>query len=164
MTSDNQKLRDYLKANEGSRLTAYDDATGCGFIGRKLIGNPTIAVGSRMDTSERFKGLTVAQMAVQVISQTTLETILTEDIETALAWLRAHLPWVLTLDDARCRVFVDMVFNMQSCILGFKHMLAAAEAGDWQEAAAQLMDSDYGRKTPARAGRNRDLLLNGDTA
>ena len=42
---------------------------------------------------------------------------------------------------------------------GFKKMIKYAIAGNWKEAARELMDSKYARQVPKRAEENRDLLL-----
>ena len=56
-------------------------------------------------------------------------------------------------------VLLDMSYQMGvSGLLGFKKMLAAIEAGDYQLAADELLDSSYAQQTPNRANRNAELL------
>lgn len=43
---------------------------------------------------------------------------------------------------------------------GFKKMIDYAKAGNWKEAARELLDSKYAREDcPDRAKQNRDLVL-----
>lgn len=56
--------------------------------------------------------------------------------------------------------FIDMMFQLglpRFC--GFKKMIEYAKAGNWKEAARELMDSKYAKQVTSRAEQNRDLLL-----
>jgi len=57
--------------------------------------------------------------------------------------------------------FMDMMFQLGIVRFGgFKKMIKYAIAGNWKEAARELMDSKYAREDcPDRAKQNRDLLL-----
>lgn len=56
--------------------------------------------------------------------------------------------------------FVDMMFQLGlGRFSGFKNMIKYAIAGNWKEAARELMDSKYARQVTKRAEENRDLLL-----
>ena len=64
------------------------------------------------------------------------------------------------LPDEAKMVFIDMVFQLGiGRFSGFKKMIKYAIAGNWKEAARELMDSKYARQVPKRAEENRDLLL-----
>jgi lysozyme len=59
--------------------------------------------------------------------------------------------WYLQADDNRRSVFLDVAFNAGvHGLLGFASMLHYAEAEDWRNAAAQLLDSDAARRRPDR--------------
>jgi GH24 family phage-related lysozyme (muramidase) len=76
------------------------------------------------------------------------------------------------LNEQRRAVLADMAFQMGGDGLGaFHHMLAAVKAGQWQEAAAHMLDSDYARELkalqsdkdkPSRAEINAQTLLTGE--
>ena len=57
--------------------------------------------------------------------------------------------------------FIDMMFQLGlGGFCGFKNMIKYAKAGNWKEAARELMDSKYAREDcPDRAKQNRDLVL-----
>lgn len=67
------------------------------------------------------------------------------------------------LSDPRRAVLTDMAFNIgQSRLAGFKQMLAAIRAGQWQRARDELLDSAYAKQTKTRAVRNADVILKGE--
>jgi len=54
---------------------------------------------------------------------------------------------------------LDMAYNMGvSRLLTFKRMFAALDAGDWETAADELLDSRYAKQVSERAASNADLL------
>jgi len=65
------------------------------------------------------------------------------------------------LPDPVLLAFIDMMFQLGiGRFSGFKNMIKYAKAGNWKEAARELMDSKYAREDcPDRAKQNRDLLL-----
>jgi lysozyme len=155
------KVAARCRKEEDERLESYDDETGKQFISVKLRGNATIGCGHLMSIDDRFKGMSEKQLAIQVICQTTCDKMLSEDVQKAMAAVDSHIPWAAKLPENQQLVLVDMCFNMGvHRLLKFEHMLEALHVGDAQKAAAELMDSDYGRGvTKNRATRNRELLL-----
>lgn len=63
--------------------------------------------------------------------------------------------------DPMVLAFIDMMFQLGMVRFGgFKKMIKYSVAGNWKEAARELMDSKYAREDcPDRAKQNRDLLL-----
>jgi lysozyme len=121
--------RDQLKADEGLRQVPYQDTRG----------NWTVGYGHLMRNP---------------LPLSLCEALLDIDIAQAeIALLRAF-PWVTGVSAARYVVFVNLVFNMGAGgLASFTKMLAAAQRGDWESAAGELLDSDYARQTGARAQR-----------
>lgn len=84
------------------------------------------------------------------------------DIAKHDAPLYANAPWVKQMDDARLGVLRNMSFNMGwKRLSGFKNMLAAAQAGLWDIANAQMLDSAWSRQVGARAQRLATQMLTG---
>lgn len=131
-------LRD-SRSGEGLRLRLYADTAG------KL----TIGYGHNLTDGG--------------ISQTVAEQLLLEDVAAAVGQLRINLPWSLTLDDVRARVYIELAFNMGiDALLGFHKMHAAAQAGDWLTAHNELLDSKWATQVqPARRDRLASMLLTG---
>lgn len=123
-------LRDQIIRDEGCRLRVYDDSRGI----------PTIGVGRNL----RDKG----------ISQAEADAMLDADLREYTAAVVARIPAALALDDARRGVLVNMAFNLGIAgLLAFTKMLAAVEAGDWDRAAVEMMDSRWATQVGERAAR-----------
>ena len=123
-------LREQLIRDEGCKLRVYKDSRGI----------ETIGVGRNL----RDKG----------ISQHEADMLLDADILEYSAAVIAHLPWSLRLDEARRAVLINMAFNLGvRGLLGFKNMLAAVEAGAYDRAAAEMMDSRWAGQVGERAAR-----------
>lgn len=66
------------------------------------------------------------------------------------------------LDLERQYALLDMCFQLGfKGLCGFKKMLEAMRWGKWQTAAAECLNSDYARQTPARAKRIARLIKEG---
>lgn len=124
------KLKEQLTRHEGLRLHVYDDATGKALhAGDTLVGHPTIGIG-RLLTSARG------------ISTIEADMLLDNDIEVVIDELNKNISWWNELNEARKIAVINLCFNLGWPKLSqFKNMLAAAEAGDWDEAAKELQDS-----------------------
>jgi lysozyme len=129
-------LIDQLKRDEGLRLNVYRDTEG-------LL---TIGYGHCLDR----KG----------ISKTVAEEMLKDDIADATLITRVRFPWVMTLSEPRQAAFVNLVFNLGGVGLAqFKKFLAAAQAGDWEKARIELLDSKYATQVGDRARRIGEQLV-----
>ena len=127
-----QRVIEQLKRHEGLRLYVYDDATGREIRkGSRVQGHPTIGVG-RLLTSAR--GLSTIE----------IEMLLENDIEVVVDELNRNIPWWTDLNEARQAVMVNLCFNLGWPRLSlFENMLDAAEKGNWDRAADELMDSKW---------------------
>ena len=92
-----------------------------------------------------------------------IDLMLDNDIRNTKFMLNKYLPWSNQIDDVRQEVLLNMCFNMGiGRLMGFSNMIAAAQRGDWDVAADELMDSDYGRGvTKLRAKRLATQLKTG---
>jgi lysozyme len=139
---DTAKLRDELARDEGVRLTVYDDATGAEIVsGSRVQGHPTIGVGRNLT-------------AARGISRDECDALLDDDIRLVAAELDRELPWWSGLSDARQRALANMCFNLgMPRLRQFRNMLAALEAGDFETAAREALDSRWAGQVGARAER-----------
>jgi len=132
------QLIEELKVDEGQVLTLY----------KCSAGKNTIGVGRNLDD----RGITADEA----------NYLLSNDIDICIDELEAVFPWFSTLSDARQRVVINMCFNLGlTRLLGFKKFLAAMETGDWETAAAEMLDSNWSKQVGDRSIRLRDLLLEG---
>lgn len=131
-------LKDELIRDEGMRLHPY----------RCTAGKLTIGVGRNIEDN----GITEEEALF----------LLGSDIRHLLEELDARWPWWRTMTDARQRALVNMAFNMGAPTLAkFKNMLAALEAGDYDRAATEALDSKWARQVGRRADRIANMIREG---
>ena len=132
-----EALKAHLIAREGLRLKPYKCSQG------KL----TLGVGRNIEDN----GITTEEAMY----------LLTNDINNTIAELETKFEWFPWLPVYAQLVVADMCFNLGlPTLLGFKKMLKAIEAEDWEEGAKQLLDSRYARQVGNRAIYNAYLLEN----
>lgn len=135
------KLTRQLRADEGEVLHAYSDSLG--FL--------TIGVGRLID-KRKGGGITAEESAY----------LLANDIEKRLKELERRLPWFNRLDEPRRAVLANMSFQLGvDGLLGFTNTLAMVERGDYEGAAAGMLNSLWARQTPARAKRLSEQMRTG---
>ena len=136
-SEDMEALRQQLILHENLRLFPYVDT----------VGKTSIGIGRNLTD----RGISHAEARI----------LLDNDINAALDDLTVFA-WFSLLDAVRQRVFVDLCFNMGlTRLLGFEKMLAAAVAGQWETAAAELLDSHYAQQVGDRAVRLAAMLRTG---
>jgi lysozyme len=135
---DHNRLIRQLRLHEGERLKPY----------RCTAGKLTIGVGRNLED----RGITAQEAAY----------LLGNDITSTQAALLKALPWVGTLDDVRQRVLIDMAFNMGlGTLLTFRRTLAAVQAGQYQQAAAMMLESRWAGQVGQRAKRLSQMMATG---
>jgi len=127
-----------LRLHEGERLKPY----------RCTAGKLTIGVGRNLED----RGITAEESAY----------LLANDISREERELLRALPWVAKLDEVRQRVLLDMSFNMGlGTLLTFKRTLAAVHAGQYQQAAAMMLESRWAGQVGQRAQRLSRMMATG---
>jgi len=138
MDTDEHSIKEFIKANEGYRNRVYLDTKGI----------PTGGWGHAFLEGSRLP------------MQASIELFEHDFIEAMTRFHQLNLP----VYGPRKLVLIDMIFNMGiGGVLTFEKMLAALEAGDYAEAARQILDSKYARlDCPARAERNAKIMRTGE--
>lgn len=140
-TGERDMLKTLVQFDEGLRLKPYTDTRGKLTIG---YGRNLTDVG---------------------ISQTEANALLDADLDVAIAALMRVHPDVLNLDPVRQIVLANMAFNLGVPALGhFTQMWAALDRGNWTEASAAMLDSDWARQVGARATRLAAAMKSGALA
>lgn len=131
------KTAKYIKANEGLRLKPY-----------KCTANKlTIGYGRNLEDV----GITVEE------AEFMLETDIARVVEDLDGIFGFRL--FCTLSSSRQRALTDMMFNLgRTRFKKFKKMIRAIKAGDFKQAAKELLDSRYAKQVSRRAHTNADLL------
>lgn len=139
MTGDD--LINQLKRHEGFRSKPY----------RCTAGKLTIGIGRNLDD----KGISEDEAYIMLLS----------DISDATNDLIKAKPQVwerLNDDSVRQCVLINMTFNLGiSRLLKFKKMWAAIEAGDYAEAADEMLDSRWAAQVGERALELSDMMRTG---
>lgn len=131
-------LKKELIRDEGQRLKPY----------RCTAGKLTIGVGRNLDDV----GLSADEAAY----------LLGNDIARVMAELDKALPWWRGLSEVRQRALANMAFNLGvPRLLGFARMLAALQAGQWDEAAKQALASKWAQQVGARSDRIAKMIKEG---
>lgn len=123
-----------LELGEGLRLQAYDDATGKRIVpGYLMVGHPTIGYGTCLDTD----GITATQAQMLCLP----------DVIAADEGLERSFSWYQAVPEGCRQVLIEMAYNMGVAGLsGFPKMLAAVMTGDWNTAAAEMLDSEWAKQ------------------
>ena len=86
------------------------------------------------------------------ISEDEAETLLRHDIIEATNQLLNAFPWVGALNDARGSAMINFTFNVGiGTVKKFTNTLAYMEAGEWDKAADEMMDSKWAKQVGNRA-------------
>jgi lysozyme len=136
---DKQRLFKQLRLHEGVEKFPY----------RCTSGKLTIGVGRNIED----RGLLDDE----------IDFLLDNDIEVVMNEVAVTFDWFFDLSEVRQRVVADMIFNLGlPTFKKFEQMIAALEAGDWSEAANQMMDSRWAKQVGARAERLREMMETGE--
>lgn len=125
-------------------------------------GHLTLGIGHNIDarafTNEEKKAIGDWKKG---ITKNMAYMICRNDVNICLNQLKT-LPFWNRLDLERQYALLDMCFQLGfKGLCGFKKMLEAMRWGKWDKAAAECLNSDYARQTPARAKRIARLIKEG---
>jgi lysozyme len=142
------RLRLEMITDEGDRLKPYTDTQG------------KLTIGRGRNLTDRG------------ISEPELEYLWRNDVDIIEREIVHNLPWFASLHPVRQRALINMAMMGVPRLLTFKSMLAAAQAGNWEEAAFQVLfnrlpngqitKSKYYLDVGSRAERNAARLRMGE--
>ena len=91
-----------------------------------------------------------------------IDQLLDYDILAKTAELRTALPWAEDLDVVRHAVLVDMAFNLGvSGLCKFQHFLASLQAGHYDQASQEMLQSLWAAQVKTRATRLSGMIKTG---
>jgi lysozyme len=129
------RLHETLRRDEGFRSRPYRDS----------VGKLTIAYGWNIDDVP--------------ISEAAAQFILGEQVNDVLFDLDRALPFWRRMPEDAQQALANMAFQLGlPRLLRFVKMIDALEAGDFDRAADECLDSLYAKQTPARASRVAALM------
>jgi len=143
----------YIIANEGWRNSPYFDS----------LGNRTIGVGHLITGDEPFN-------ANQILTNDQVAALYEQDYirakEEAILAAAAHGVDFDSLSDTRQAVLIDMSFNMGAQggggLAGFHNMWSEIAKDNWNGAANEILDSQYGSQLKERSRRNAEAMRTDD--
>lgn len=134
-----QKLKGLLLAHESFRQFPYTDTTN----------HLTIGIGRNL--SDRG------------ISSSEALYLLDDDVTYFIGKLNHFLPFFVSIDENRQIALVDMCFNLGiQGFLNFKNMILALEAGDYERASQEMLDSKWAEQVGDRAIRLAHIVRTGE--
>ena len=139
------QLRDTLKIDEGVKYEIYNDH----------LGYPTFGIGHLVVESDEEHGKPVGTS----VSEDRVNAVFDKDVAVMVDEAKKIFPNLDTLPEEEQQVIVNMTFNMGRPRLSqFKKFIAGVNAGDWDKAAVEMMDSRWAKQVGARAERLRDRI------
>lgn len=126
-----------IKEGEGCCLTPYQDTEGI------------LTIGWGRNLSEG-------------ISQQEADFLLLNDYQQALVDIKKAVDNFDKFSDARQAALISMMYNLgYPRFMTFKKMLTALKNEDFQEAAAQMLDSRWAKQVKTRATKLASIMENG---
>lgn len=159
MNYDRNALIDQLILHEGMELKVYQDH----------LGIDTIGVGRNLqdrgitDGELSFMNILRSDVYEQGITEANARFLLSNDIDIVEKELSDAHPCISTLNDVRCRVVLDMGFNLGvPRLCRFKKMWAAIHDENFDTAAIEMLDSRWASQVGKRAERLSDAMRTGE--
>tara|TARA_Y100001949_G_scaffold41745_1_gene34036 strand:- start:410 stop:853 length:444 start_codon:yes stop_codon:yes gene_type:complete len=139
------QLRDTLKIDEGVKYEIYNDH----------LGYPTFGIGHLVVESDEEHGKPVGTP----VTEDRVNSVFEKDVAIMIDEAKKIFPNLDELPEEAQQVIVNMTFNMGRPRLSqFKKFIAGVNAGDWNKAAVEMMDSRWAKQVGARAERLRDRI------
>ena len=147
-----EKLQYLLTKHEGVRDEVYRCTSGC----------RTIGIGHNLEG--KLSEAEIAALEQNGATEEQIQKWFCADIaaaENQVLALYGDSEWYQRLSENRKLILVDMCFNLgPKGLPKFKRMMAALERGDFDEASAEMLDSDWRKQTMNRAYRLADIMEN----
>jgi len=135
-----EQLRLEIEADEGCKYEIYLDH----------LGLPTCGIGHLVKESDEEHG---AEVGTEVSEERVAE-LFEQDVQVTLDECERLYSGFSELPEEVQHILANMMFNMgRPRLSGFKKFNAAIAAGEWEEAAEEMIDSRWYRQVTNRADR-----------
>ena len=135
-----EKLREEIAYDEGSVNEIYLDH----------LGLPTFGIGHLVTHSDPEHGQPVGTP----VSEDRCNEAFDNDVQTVISDCNILYPDFDELPEEVQRIIANMMFNMgRPRLKQFKGMKRGVDTRDWNAAADEMIDSNWYRQVPNRAGR-----------
>ncbi len=120
-------------------------------------GYPTIGIGKRIGS----KGASLDNYRFTCPLVVAIDWL--EEETDALTKQLSKYSWFTKQNKDRQTILISMAYQMgMSGLLCFQNMIRALEAGEFEQAEVEALDSRWYRQTPKRAKRHAEVLKTGD--
>ena len=137
---DVDKLREQLKIDEGCIYEIYNDH----------LGYPTFGIGHLVTESDPENGKTLGT----AVSEDRVTEAFKSDVQSVLSDCDILYPDFSSLPEEAQQVIANMMFNLGRPRLSkFAGMKRGVDARDWNQAADEMVDSNWYRQVTNRADR-----------
>ena len=144
---DIEKLREQLEIDEGTVHEIYLD----------LLGYPTFGIGHLVTDTDPEYGADVGTK----VDETRCIEAFNEDVETVIKDCKILYSDFDDLPEEVQQIVANMMFNMGRPRLSkFKGMKRGVDAKDWNDAADEMVDSNWYRQVTNRANRLVERMRN----
>lgn len=141
-----EDLRDKIIRHEGFTSIPKPDAKGFWEVG---FGHDITAEQAK---NEYADGVTTEEAL----------NLLDADIARCVDQASEQIPCYDRLNEARQDTIVEMVYQLGiNGVLKFKDMLSALDAGDYEKAGAEMVNSEWYRETPSRCEELSAIMISG---
>jgi lysozyme len=137
-----KRLMRQLEIDEGRKLRVYEDTEGL----------PTVGIGHLIKKSDppEIRNLKVGDL----ITREQMESLFEQDLAIAMADFRLIFTNWETIPAEAQEILINMLFNLGRIrFLGFKGVIAAVYANNWEKAADEMQDSKWFNQVGKRAAR-----------
>lgn len=146
------EIKKRLEFHEGFRAKPY-------FCSQ---GKRTIGIGRNLEAKPFTEAERLVIKDPENITRQEAYLLLENDIKETINLLENMVRCYSKLDDERQYALIDMGFQMGvPGVCKFKNMLAAMDAGDFEKASIECLNSAYAKQTPERADRIARLIRSG---
>lgn len=133
---------DELIRDEGWEPSAYQDSEGYWTIGSGICIDKRMGCGITPEENAMLIGNRLAKVKV---------------------WMASNYPWTNSLDPVRLAVLWNMGYNLgPNRFAGFRNFLASMQAGNWQMAALNMLNSAWATQVGDRAKRLAEQVETGE--
>ena len=134
------QLREQLKIDEGVKYEIYNDH----------LGYATFGIGHLVVEGDEEHGKPIGTP----VSEERVNSVFDSDVATYVTEAKKVFPNLDTLPEEAQEVIVNMCFNMGAPRLSkFKKFIGGVNAGDWNTAAVEMMDSRWAKQVGVTADR-----------
>lgn len=147
------EIKKRLEFHEGFRAKPYYCSAG----------KRTIGIGRNLEAKPFTEAERLVIKDPENITKQEAYFLLENDIKETINLLDNMVRCFFKLDDERKYALIDMGFQMGVAgVCKFKNMIAAMDAGDFEKASKECLNSAYAKQTPERAKRIARLIKTGE--